>query len=159
MTEKQSQQAFSELCAHPFASALDHLEGVVCRECDGDFPVARINWLEIYLTSSEILGSYAKAIRKDEPPLPCCEPDTEEKWTAKGRYYVERLLLRADTSELDGSIVFVSAYRRAIGDARNAIHGALKGEFLLCIVQKIERTNATKVKQRPITYGASKNAA
>lgn len=133
VTDKQISQARDELSVHPCASVLDHLEGVVGAEFEGSFPVAKINWLEIYITCTEILANFSRATGFEED---CPDPEfayNHERWTFLGRNFVEDLLTLADklpNRANDGSELVATQWE-TIGHARKAIRTALEGKHLL----------------------------
>lgn len=129
-TDKQLSQARDELSVHPCASILDHLEGVVGVEFEGSFPVAKVNWLEVYITCTEILANFSRA-KRYEQGCPAPEFDyNHEHWTNLGRDFVESLLPLADkfpNKASDGS-GFVATHWELVENARKAIRTALEGK-------------------------------
>lgn len=130
VTEKQISQVRNELSVHPCASILDHLEGVVGAELEGDFPVAKINWLEIYITCTEISANLSRAAYFDPE---CTTPEfahNHEHWPILGLSFVEMLLPLADNfphKTNDGS-GFVATHWPEIELAKKAIRMALEGK-------------------------------
>ncbi|CAD6585577.1 MAG: hypothetical protein ASARMPREDX12_002061 [Alectoria sarmentosa] len=122
--------ARDELSVHPCASVLDHLEGVVGAEFEGSFPVAKVNWLEIYITCTEILANCSRATGFEKY---CPDPEfayNHERWTFWGRTFVEDLLTLADkfpNRGNDGSDLVATQWE-TIGHARKAIRTALEGK-------------------------------
>ena len=95
-TDKQAERAQNELEAHPFAIALDHLENAVRSECEGAFPVAKVNWITVYLSCTEVLRNIARAKRL-EPPCPGCDPGAgETEWSDWGVFFAEGMFASAD---------------------------------------------------------------
>lgn len=121
-TDKQLSQVRDELSVHPCASILDHLEGVVGAEFEGDFPVAKVNWLEVYITCTGILANLSRAIQPKAECLTVELASNDELWTFRGQILVEKLLSLADGSG------FVATYWLEVEDAKKAIRTALEGK-------------------------------
>lgn len=131
VADKHISQVRDELSAHPCASILDHLEGVVGAEFESDFPVAKVNWLEIYITSTEILANLSRAVRSDSE-----YPYNHEQWTADGRKLVEILLPLADDypNKTDDGSGFVATHWPKVEYAKEAIRAALEGKHCsMCV--------------------------
>ena len=126
-TDETMDRVAHEIAAHPPVFALDHLERAVGPELQGDFPSARLNWFEIFLTVTEILSEVGKAA-----PVHCIEcrrsPADAEFWVGAGCGAVERLLRRADEGGDEGMKDFADRYLGMVEPARNAICSAVRGE-------------------------------
>ena len=126
-TDEHVQQVAGEIAAHPFVFALDHLESAVGPELQGSFPMARLNWFEIFLTVTEILSEMGKTAHVE-----CVEcrnsAANAEFWVAGGRFAVEQILQRADAYECSGMSEFRSKTMHMVERAGNAIRGAVRGK-------------------------------
>ena len=130
VTEKQISQVRNELSVHPCASILDHLEGVVGAELEGDFPVAKVNWLEVYITCTEILANLSRAAQFDpEDPTPDFAYSNEH-WPSSGQDMAVALLSLAENfpNETNDGLGFVATHRSKIELIREAIRMALEGK-------------------------------
>lgn len=130
VTEKQISQVRNELSVHPCASILDHLEGVVGAEFKGDFPVAKVNWLEIYITCTEILANLSRAANFDpEDPTPEFAYNNEY-WPSAGQDMAVALLGLAEnfSNETNDGLGFVATHWSKIEIVREAIRMALEGK-------------------------------
>ena len=77
-----------------FADTLDRMEREVGPELEGEFPIARINWIEVYLTCTEILERIAIA-KLQEPASPHMD-GKGEGFLSYGVKFTETLLDYAD---------------------------------------------------------------
>ena len=136
VTAKQISQARDELSVHPCASILDHLEGVVGAEFEGDFPVAKINWLEVYITCTEISANVSRAVHFDsEGPTPIFAYN-HEHWSVLGLSFVDGLLPLADNfpNKANTGSGFVATHCQKVELAKEAIRMALEGKHcLICM--------------------------
>lgn len=126
-TEQVGDRVADEIAAHPFVCALDHLEGTLGSELQGDFPPGRVNWFAVFLTVTEILGEMGQA-----QPVGCSEcrkaPRDSDFWVGRGCVAVQRLMSRADEFEDVGRSEFRSEYLCMVEPARNAICSAVRGK-------------------------------
>ena len=130
VTEKQISQVRNELSVHPCASILDHLEGVVGAELKGDFPVAKVNWLEIYITCTEVLANLSRVAHFDpEDPSPEFAYN-HEHWPSAGKDMAVALLSLAENfpNETSDGLGFVATHWSKIELVREAIRMALEGK-------------------------------
>jgi len=128
-SQKELESATTAVAVHPFVCALDHLESRVGPECIGDFPQAKINWLEVYITCTEILANISRAAENDlDHPCPGA-PDNDERWTEDGEWFVQQFLQMSEKYSGDISKSdFASKHNRLVESATKGIRRAMKGE-------------------------------
>lgn len=142
--DKEITKVADEVAAHPFVFALDHLESAAGPELQGEFPTARLNWFEIFLTMTEILSELGQAAPTAYKACPECRksPRDAEHWVSTGWYAVQELMPRADEYEDIGTSDFGSKCLDMVEPARNAICSAVRGkydpEFLLAMRLTLE---------------------
>lgn len=74
--ENEFKDVVTQMHAGSFAETLDRMKRNVGPELEGKFPIARINWLEVYLTCADILEKIAIA-KLQEPAMPIVVEDPE----------------------------------------------------------------------------------
>lgn len=99
--EEEIKEVAHQVAAHPLVFALDHLENALGPELQGDFPTGRLNWFEIFLTVTEILGEMGRAGSSTCPECRKAASDAE-LWVQLGCLAVEELMERADEYEVLG---------------------------------------------------------
>lgn len=161
VTEKQTSRAREELSVQPCASVLDHLERVVGAELQGDFPVAKVNLLEIYITCTEILANVSRAAHLDSE---CTAPKSaydDEHWLSTGKTMAEALLSLAEnfSDETNDGLGFVATHWSKIELFRDAIRMALEGKYsTACIAFDGRLINLEQIKRPLISFGLSKSS-
>ena len=153
-TDKQISQVRDELSAHPCASILDHLEGVVRAEFEAEFPVAKVNWLEIYITCTEILANLSRAKRFDPEYRTPDLADNHEGWTAHGQTMVVRLFPLADDfpDKTDDGSGFISTHWPKLELAKKAIRTALEGEHCSIFITLDRRLININQARKPLIF-------
>lgn len=119
-----------ELSVHRCASILDHLEGVMGAEIEGDFPVAKVSWPEFYITGTEILANISRVIQFDAQFSIAEFAYNHEHWIAYGQTMAEKLLPLADSFPEytnDGSGL-VATHWLNVQHAKKATRTALEGK-------------------------------
>lgn len=126
-SDEDRQKVADEIAAHPLAVVLDSLESALGPELQGDFPMAQLNWFELFLTMTEILGEMGRAAHAEciECRLKCaCDAKI---WVDHGLNAVEELMQKADKYGNIATSAFGSEYLSIVEPARNAIRSALRG--------------------------------
>jgi len=109
------------------------LETIGSLDLDGDFPTAKINWFQIYLSCTEILGNFA-ALRQGDVTGAVSDLDTpreeREDLIQDGQKFVKSILPHANEyQDKDSASDFLYDNSEAVAHATNTIRGALKGEI------------------------------
>lgn len=112
-----------------FVDTLERMDREVKPECEGDFPIARINWFEVYLTCAEILEKTA-ILKLKEPTSPYVSGEGES-YVSYGVRFTETFLDFADenTTTKRGRQEFPYQASPSIGYFRSAVKSALKGRL------------------------------
>lgn len=125
--DEDVQKVAAEIAAHPLVFALDHLESALGPELQGNFPMGRLNWFEVFLTITEVLSEMGRSAHVE-----CIEcrksPRDAELWIMNGCCAVEKLMQRADKYEDIGISDFCSESLGIAEPARNAICSAVRGK-------------------------------
>ena len=111
-----------------FVDTLERMDRELKPEMEGEFPIARINWFEVYLTCTEILEKTAIAkLREPTSPYVSGEGDS---YVTYGVRFTETFLDLADelTATKGGKKEFPYQVSPSIGYFKNAVKSALKGE-------------------------------
>ncbi len=142
-SDEDSQRVADEIAAHPLVFALDHLEIAVGPELQSEFPMARVNWFEIFLTMADILSEMGKAAH---PKCPECRKTAPNAlfWVQRGCCAVGKLMQRADEWEDVATSDFGSECLDVVEPARNAICSAVRGKRNL-IQSELRAGHATDI--------------
>lgn len=120
------QKTADQIAAHPTVCALEPLESIVRPEWEGTFPVARVNWFEVFMACTEILGKISAIGCEDPRDLTAAHVhhNRDAAFTC-GKTSVEHPLTRADQCDWHDFMLNSSAH---VSVAKNAIHETLNGK-------------------------------
>jgi hypothetical protein len=125
-----------------YKKTLEKLERTVASVLEGDFPVAKVKWFEIYLTCTQILEDIARVL------LDTSEKDpNRDTLPGKCLYELSGLLPMADecVEQQGGRRLFREVYGPTIDIVKPAIGRAMKGESSM--VNSIAYTDNTTGKK------------
>ena len=115
-----------QIASHPLVCVLDPLESIVRSEWEGNFPVARINWFEVFSACTEILEKTSSVHCQDPRDLTSTHLHlTRDHGFSCGKDDVESLLIKAQ--QLDRQ-AFKIVCASDITPAVNAIRDTFKGK-------------------------------
>ena len=129
--KKELAEAVKKMYNGTFVDTLDRMKAEVGPELEGPFPIARINWMEVYLTCTEILERIG--IAKLQEPASHCVDGQGESFVSHGKSFTENLLDCADEHASPGRDreMFPLLAGRYIEYVRHAIAAVFKGKWSL----------------------------
>ena len=154
--DKELAAAINQMYDGSFAKTLSRMERDVGPELEGQFPIARINWMEVYLTCTEVLEKIALA-KLQEPASPSLIPDSDGRGILTyGIRFVQTFLDFADEHGSPGRDRRTFPYLggRSIGYVRDAINEVFKGNR--CTLQGSRKMGANcyaQARRLQIIYG------
>ena len=124
-TNKGIERTAEQIASHPLVCVLDPLESIVRSEWEGNFPVARINWFEVFSSCTEILEKISSVHCQDPRDLMSTHFHlTHDHGFNCGKDDVESLLVKAQQLERHA---FKTICATDITPAVNAIRESFKG--------------------------------
>lgn len=126
ISNRRNEKTADQIEYHPLFCILEPLESIVRPEWEGQFPVARINWFEVYTACTKVLGKIS-AVHCDDPQdlMSAHFHDTRDARLTRGVGAVEAFLAMAQQL---GRPAFKLDHATGIGIAGNAIRETFKGE-------------------------------
>lgn len=122
--EREIDATFQEIQTHPLVCALDHLEAAANQEWKGEFPVARLNWLEIYMSCFEFLEGISNANCGDPRELLDHVHTSRKESLDCGIQFVEGWFPLADDY---GQHEFFIMFEKDISTVRKALRSVFRG--------------------------------
>ena len=126
LTNEGVEKTADQIASHPLVCVLEPLESIVRSEWEGSFPVARINWFEVFRACTEILEKISSVHCQDPRDLTSTHLHlTRDAGFSCGKDGVESLLAEAQQLERhEFKIICATDITLAV----NAIRETLKGK-------------------------------